>query len=1042
MNLSTLVYATANIIAALTAGILTAVAWRHRHTPNGRNVLYILAVAAGQLTAYNMMLFSRNSYAAHLWYRLFMSLLAFMPPLWLLFVTRYAGLTRRVPRWIEPVLFIMPLLTAIIIWTGNLRHLFWSYIYYRQYALLTIPDTATITYGVWFSIFNGYNYTLLLLAGLILVYAMLNAPHLYRRQTLALFLASLVTFLLSIPDTYKLAEWQYLPLGLALGGIILAWGVFRYQFVNLILAARSVLDENLTDAILVLDHHGTLIDLNPAARQMLDAPPEQLIGQPAPDVLPFWAQIQPHLAEPGPTRTEFSLKTGEENRFYEARLFPFRQPIEHLTGWVVQLRDITLEKEQQEELENYARRMTSVAEEIVHLLDEERRQRQIAESLRQVAIIINSSLDLQTVLAKILGQLRQVIQHNGAAILLKEKNDLVLVAGDMIPQSFIGQRISLDTDAPTARAFKERQLLILDDVRQDPHWEIWPDETPIRGWMAAPLFAEDTPIGIISADSFQVGGFGEQDGHILQTFADHAAIAIRNARQAEQTEQSLKEARLLYRIGDILAKTPDPQQAVQLALGEFLRGIGLEQGGITLFYKEEGYSKLYALYRNGKPQPPGDRLIVSTAHQYLINTRQPLVVYDAYNHPLLLDNRALTLEHSIKSIMMVPLITQGEVIGLLGADTTREHRHFTEREVRLAQAVADQIATAVQNARLFEREQQARAAAEAASHAKSIFLASMSHELRTPLNAIIGFSELLAQEARLTPDQQEMLSTIHENGQHLLHLINDILDISRLEMGQITLLEQDFDLLRLLDGLETMYRLKAEEKGLSLIVDVHPDTPRYVHTDPKRLRQVLINLLDNALKFTPNGHVALRVSPGRPARLEQTGPPAPILPLHFEVEDTGVGIPEDEIESIFEPFVQARQSDSIIGGAGLGLPISRQIVQMMGGQISVTSRVGRGTRFQFDILVRLPHAVVDRSSSKPSVSVPANLSAADLPQDWLDQIQQALNLADIEQIHRLIRQIAAAYPDLAAALTELADNFDYRGMETLLEEVARPAEER
>jgi PAS domain S-box-containing protein len=257
--------------------------------------------------------------------------------------------------------------------------------------------------------------------------------------------------------------------------------------------------------------------------------------------------------------------------------------------------------------------------------------------------------------------------------------------------------------------------------------------------------------------------------------------------------------------------------------------------------------------------------------------------------------------------------------------------------------------------------QQARREAEAASQAKSTFLANMSHELRTPLNAILGFSQLMDGDPNLTDEQQANLSIINRSGEHLLALINDVLEMSKIEAGRVTLQETGFDLYSLLDTLEELFCLRAEEKGLTLSLRRGENVPRYVVADEGKLRQVLSNLLGNAVKFTRQGSVALRVSASSPALPR---PPARNT-LHFEVEDTGPGIAPEELEVVFDPFVQADVRREPREGTGLGLSISRQFVRLMGGDITAGSELGQGSLFQFDVQVGLA-AEAEEGETRPS----------------------------------------------------------------------------
>jgi light-regulated signal transduction histidine kinase (bacteriophytochrome)/DNA-binding response OmpR family regulator len=241
--------------------------------------------------------------------------------------------------------------------------------------------------------------------------------------------------------------------------------------------------------------------------------------------------------------------------------------------------------------------------------------------------------------------------------------------------------------------------------------------------------------------------------------------------------------------------------------------------------------------------------------------------------------------------------------------------------------------------------------AEIANHAKSQFLAKMSHELRTPLNAILGFSQMMNRDESLSGEQRQYLKIINRSGEHLLSLINDVLEMSKIEAGRMSFNENHFDLLQVIEAIAEMLQLKASAKNLQLILECDANIPKYVITDEGKLRQVLINLLDNAIKFTQEGWIKLRVFPG-------TEP----TQVFFEISDTGAGVPEEEFPLLFEPFVQTTTGRQLMQGAGLGLPICKQFINLLGGEVSVQSQVGQGSIFTFDVQLRLGDASANQQS--------------------------------------------------------------------------------
>ena len=417
--------------------------------------------------------------------------------------------------------------------------------------------------------------------------------------------------------------------------------------------------------------------------------------------------------------------------------------------------------------------------------------------------------------------------------------------------------------------------------------------------------------------------------------AKRTAQLEREIAQRQQTEAKLHEVHRIAHIGnweyDIATKTTTWSE-------ELYRIHGLEPNK-TILQPDESNKMVY----------PDDRDTYLKLIQEKVYSRQPFET----------DLRIIRPDGEIRYIEArgEPISNeQGEIVKYLGTVLDITERKLVEIEL-----------------------QKAKEAAEVANQAKSTFLANMSHELRTPLNAILGFSQLLHECNNLNPDERENLSIILRSGEHLLSLINQVLDLAKIDAGCITLSPTNFDLMRLLKDVENMFLFQVQAKGLQLIFE-YDDIPQYVQSDEIKLRQVLINLLSNAIKFTQDGGVTLRVSNHPEALFEHTEVRTTSLDertevrttsldertevrttsLEFEISDTGCGIAADELDNLFQAFVQTQSGEQTRQGTGLGLVISQKFIKLMGGDITVSSELGKGTTFKFNITVSL----VDDSSLK------------------------------------------------------------------------------
>ena len=427
-------------------------------------------------------------------------------------------------------------------------------------------------------------------------------------------------------------------------------------------------------------------------------------------------------------------------------------------------------------------------------------------------------------------------------------------------------------------------------------WQAVLERQAIRSIMVVPIFHQGEAKGAIGVDCLRrERKWRDEDIRLLERFGENFAIALaRQETEAAQRENERRIRTILDTVNAGILVIDSESREVVEANPAAVEMIGASRPEII------GRGCRNYICQSEKGQCP-----ILDLGQKIDNSERILLAADGRQVPVL------------KTV--APVILGGKKYLL------ESFVDITERK---------QIENALQGA---------KEEAEAANRAKSEFLANMSHELRTPLNAIIGFSELMERDPAVTGGHRENLKIISHSGAHLLALINDVLDMSKIEAGLTMLDKKSFDLHHTLTVIEEMIYSRAGAKGLRCIVMRAPDVPRYIRTDEQRLRQVLLNLLGNAVKFTAKGGVTLRASSVPTDEGQRTSK------IHFEIEDTGMGIAPADLDIIFDAFVQIKSDPHSGEGTGMGLTISRKFVQMMGGDISVESEVGKGSIFSFDI---------------------------------------------------------------------------------------------
>jgi signal transduction histidine kinase len=466
------------------------------------------------------------------------------------------------------------------------------------------------------------------------------------------------------------------------------------------------------------------------------------------------------------------------------------------------------------------------------------------------------------------------------------------------------------------------------------------------------MLREGAPIGVITVGRAEPGPFSDSEIELLKTFADQAVIAVENVRLFKELEartadltRSVEQLTALGEVGRAVSSTLDLKTVLTTIVSRAVQLSGLD-GGVVFEYDEgseefvhraatETGGTLAAARRTTRVRR-GEGVVGQTAL-----TLEPAQVPDitepgAYDSRL----RGNLIESGVRAILAVPMVREGQLLGCLVVSRNRAG-NFPAETVELLRTFATQSALAIQNARLFHEIADKSRQLEAASQHKSEFLANMSHELRTPLNAIIGFSEVLAQGmfGEVNDKQAEYLRDILESGRHLLSLINDILDLSKIEAGRMELELADFDLSQAIQNALILVRERALRHGivLSSALDERIAT---IRADERKVKQVLLNLLSNAIKFTPEG-----------GRIDVRAAPADGL-VEVSVTDTGVGIAPEDQETVFQEFRQVGTADKKAEGTGLGLALSRKFIELHGGRIWVTSQVEIGSTFTFTLPMR------------------------------------------------------------------------------------------
>ncbi|MBN1484880.1 MAG: PAS domain S-box protein [Chloroflexia bacterium] len=977
-------YLLIQILGVVLALLIARYAWRRRTVPGAEFLALYMVAAVVWSVGLLVMVASSSALVQDIASFIQIIGIAAMPAAWLAFTVKYTGREGWLPRRVWVVLIFIPLVALLS------EEAFGFYTWFHRLRGLEVGHPLPWLGAALDWMLNAYITVLLFLGALLLIQELVRAPRVYRGQYLTLLIGGLAPWVFGLPAMWGVSPFpeQVISLAFVVGGLVGAWGIYRYQVFDIMPIALDSVVENLDDGVIILDVQDRIVHLNPAAQAICGCPSQEIEGLPIRRVLQDWQVLLAQL-DREQVYSEVSIGEQGRQRYFELRISPLQDRRDRPTGRLILLHDITKRKRTERALQESEAKYEQlfshlpigifrttmdgqileanpacmemlgfgsledmnafglgnlyvdegVREHILDLAqigpvsDYELRFRRSDGHILHVSIRATLSYDESGEPLYLDGTLRDISEWKKAEAALRESESRYRQLVENAPLGIIsvnreGQVIDVNPEllsllgSPSAEETRDINVLqypplmeagVADELRHCLAGASTVSEHPYTSYWGKKVYLRVHLTPIRDAQGEIVGAQGMVEDISERQLAEEAL---------RESEERLKLALEGAEVGlwDLdMTAGPEGEGMMVTGLVDFL-GYAPEERVST----EEGWRRM---------MHPEDWPRVEAALGRYFEGEAPL----------------FEVEHRLRSRSRrwVWVLLRGKVVAW-------DEQGRPARMTGIYQDVSERKQAEVEL-------RQAKEAAEAANRAKSLFLANMSHELRTPLNAILGFTQLMERDPALAPEQRENLDTIARSGEHLLMLINDVLEMSKIEAGRTVLYEHNFDLQRTLADLESMFRLRALDKGLQLLLERSADLPQYVRADEGKLRQVLINLLSNAVKFTQEGQVTLRVACAE----AEPGVDVDRVRLQVEVEDTGVGIAAEDLEKIFDPFVQTDKGHQTSEGTGLGLSISRQYLGLMDGHLWVRSTLGQGSVFGFEVPIQLAESAEVEEEEAP-----------------------------------------------------------------------------